>query len=100
MCLDPEGNGTDILDSAQGKVTTVKQRAGQLLACMAALQHALPSNGLFLSVQGVDVVNPTVIQRAAAFVRVLGMGMALTPAPGTGAKFYTYHVDQCEKLKG
>ena len=33
-------------------------------------------------------------------VSPMGMGMALTPAPGSGAKFYTHHVDQGEKLKG
>ena len=25
---------------------------------------------------------------------------SVTPAPGSGAKFYTHHVDQGEKLKG
>ena len=30
----------------------------------------------------------------------MGMGMSPEPTQGSGAKFYAYHVDQHEKLKG
>ena len=57
---------------------SVKEEAGKLLASYVALQKALSIDKPFVSVNGVEIANPTLIRCISGFVRIVGMSMALT----------------------